>query len=155
MLSRRSLEVAAAALTASFGAAVMASSVDSGIGWSSGGVGPGAFPFITGTIIVLGSLYNLARGALASGPAMLGWTQLKKLGALFLPACAFVAAIPVAGLHVAAVAYVFGTLFLQQRLPLRRSLLVAALTGVALYAIFDWMFQVPLPRGALGEAMGY
>ena len=45
-----------------FGVAVVVSSLDNGIGWSSAGVDAGTFPFLTGIIIMLGSLYNLVRG---------------------------------------------------------------------------------------------
>src|SRR4051812_11075559 len=62
MISRRALELATAVLTGSFGVAVVVQSLDNGIGWSSAGVDAGTFPFLTGIIIVLGSLYNLARG---------------------------------------------------------------------------------------------
>ncbi|WP_247409694.1 hypothetical protein [Bradyrhizobium sp. 150] len=56
MISRRALELATAVLTGSFGVAVVISSLDNGIGWSSAGVDAGTFPFLTGIIIVLGSL---------------------------------------------------------------------------------------------------
>ena len=39
MVSRRSLETATAILTGAFGAAVVVSSLDNGIGWSSAAVG--------------------------------------------------------------------------------------------------------------------
>src|SRR6516225_8236085 len=64
MISRRALELATAVLTGSFGVAVVVSSLDNGIGWSSEGVDAGTFPFLTGLIIVAGSLYNLVRGVL-------------------------------------------------------------------------------------------
>ncbi|WP_228142654.1 hypothetical protein, partial [Acinetobacter baumannii] len=59
MISRRALELVTAILTGSFGVAVVVQSLDNGIGWSSEGVESGTFPFLTGIIIVAGSLYNL------------------------------------------------------------------------------------------------
>jgi hypothetical protein len=155
MLSQRSLEVATAALAGTFGAAIAISSLDNGVGWTSAGVGAGTFPFITGLLIVGGSLYNLVHGALHAGPPVLGRRQAARLGSLFLPALAFVAAIPILGLHVAAAAYMFGTLAIPRRRPLARAALIALATAAALYAVFDWMFQVTLPRGLLGAALGY
>ena len=52
VLARRALELATAILTGSFGVAVVVSSLDNGIGWSSAGVDAGTFPFLTGIIIV-------------------------------------------------------------------------------------------------------
>jgi hypothetical protein len=155
LLSRRSLEVAIAALTGAFGAAIAISSMDDGVGWTGSGVGAGTFPFATGVIIAGASLYNLAQGALHAGPAMIGWREARRWAGLFVPAMAFVAAIPILGMHAAAAAYVFGTLALQRRQPWARSALTALATAAALYGIFDWMFQVSLPRGLLGAALGF
>ena len=97
MISRRGLEAATATLTGAFGAAVAASSVQNGIGWSSAGVDAGTFPFMTGLIILGGSLVNFALGLRADSGVMLGRSELKKLAGLFLPAAGFVAAIPLIG----------------------------------------------------------
>ena len=51
MVSRRALEALTAAITGAFGAAVVVQSLDNGIGWGSGGVDSGTFPFITGLIV--------------------------------------------------------------------------------------------------------
>src|SRR5213076_595815 len=67
MISRRALELATAILTGGFGVAVVVQSLDNGIGWSSAGVDAGTFPFLTGIIILLGSLYNMGQGALGRG----------------------------------------------------------------------------------------
>jgi hypothetical protein len=40
-------------------------------------------------------------------------------------------------------------------MPFWRASCFAAVTGVSLYVIFDWIFQVTLPRGALGSALGF
>ncbi len=155
MLSRRGLEALTAALTGAFGAAVVVSSVQSGISWSSSGVGPGTFPCLAGALIFIGSVYNAARGMSASRQRWLSAKALQRLVLLFLPAAAFVAAIPLAGLHVAAAGYVFATLVLQQRIAAARAGALALATAVALYFVFDRMFQVPLPRGALGVVLGF
>ena len=54
MVSRRSMETAMALLTGAFGAAVVVSSRENGIGWSDAGVDAGTFPFIVGLIISAG-----------------------------------------------------------------------------------------------------
>src|SRR5262249_45984146 len=95
------------------GAAVAISSLSNGIGWSSGGVDAGTFPFITGLIILSGSIFNLLRGELADYERMLDWSELKRLGALFIPAAIYVGAIPLLGMYAASAAYVFGTFAFQ------------------------------------------
>lgn len=160
MISRRALEIAAAALTGIFGVAVVISSIDNGIGWSSAGVDAGTFPFLTGVIIVLGSLYNMGQGALGRGTiAMVRVavtpSELRRVAGLFVPAAIFVAAIPMAGMYLASAGYVFAVLALPKRQSVLRALAIAVITPLALYVVFERMFQVSLPHGALAAAFGF
>ena len=160
MISRRALELATAILTGSFGVAVVVSSLDNGIGWSSAGVDSGTFPFVIGLVIVLGSLYNLVRGvvpatSLASVPVAITPIELRRLASLFVPAAIFVAAIPLLGMYLAAALYVFAVLAIPRHQSLLRSLAMAAATALALYVVFERMFQVSLPHGALAAALGF
>ncbi|WOH47675.1 tripartite tricarboxylate transporter TctB family protein [Bradyrhizobium sp. sBnM-33] len=160
MISRRALEIAAAALTGIFGVVVIASSIDNGIGWSSAGVDAGTFPFLTGIIIVLGSLYNMGQGAMGRGTlAMIRIavtpSELRRLAGLFVPAAIFVAVIPMVGMYLASAGYIFAVLALPKRQSVLRALVIAAATPLALYIVFERMFQVSLPHGALGVAFGF
>jgi hypothetical protein len=154
MISRRVLELLTAVLTGSFGLAVIISSLDDGIGWGEAGVDPGTFPFLTGVIILGGSLYNLARGWLAEGVAV-SRADLRRIAGLFVPAAVFVGAIPLAGMYLASAGYVFGVLALPKRQSLLRSLIIAAVTPVVLYIVFERMFEVSLPHGEIAAALGY
>jgi len=155
MVSGRSLETATALITGVFGAAVIVSSLDNGIGWSAAGVESGTFPLIVGIIILAGSVFNLVQGWLHARPVILGPSELRRLAILFVPAAVFVGVIPLIGLYPAAALYVFGALAWHKR----GSLPLAALAGIgaalALYLIFELTFQVSLPRGALGTYLGF
>jgi Tripartite tricarboxylate transporter TctB family len=118
-------------------------------------VDAGTFPFFVGLIILAGSIFNLARGWLGSREAIIGWFELKRVGGLFLPAVVYIGVIPIIGMYVASGGYVFGTLALQNRVSGTRAALIAIVTAVALYFIFERTFQVALPRGALGDALGF
>jgi hypothetical protein len=155
MISRRALEVATAALTGTFGAAVVVSSIDNGIGWSSAGVDAGTFPFVTGAIILLGSLWNLARGSMQSREVLVSSSDLRRVTALFVPAVVFVGAIPLIGVYLASGCYMLGSLALLHRFSLPRSLVIAMATPLVLYLVFERMFQVSLPHGALGDVLGF
>ena len=160
MISRRALELTTAVLTGSFGVAVVVSSLDNGIGWSREGVDAGTFPFLTGIVIVLGSLYNLARGVLpavtlASVPVAITAIELRRLAGLFVPAAIFIAAIPLLGMYVASACYIFAVLAIPRHQSVLRSLAMAAATAVALYVVFERMFLVSLPHGALAAALGF
>src|SRR5215475_8340588 len=126
MISRRALELTTATLTGVFGAAV-----------------------------VIASLWNLARGWLESRAVAVSSSDLRHLIALFAPAVVFVAAIPLVGVYVASGCYMLGTLALLHRFSLPRSLLIAVTTPIALYLVFERMFQVSLPHGALADVLGF
>ena len=155
MISRRTLETTTALLTGAFGAAVLISSIDNGIGWSSAGVDAGTFPFIVGVVIFAGSLYNLARGWPGNEAIVLRSNELKRLALLFIPASIFVGLIPLVGMYLAAAAYAFGAIAWQKRGSLVYAGVVSVSTALGLYLIFELTFQISLPRGMLGDALGF
>jgi hypothetical protein len=155
MVSGRSLEAATALMTGAFGAAVAVSSLDNGIGWSSAGVESGTFPFIVGLVILAGSLFNLVQGWLHARAVILGPTELRRLGILFIPAAVFVGLIPLIGMYPASAIYVFGALAWHKRGTVLGPALAAIVTALALYLIFELTFQISLPRGVLGTYLGF
>jgi hypothetical protein len=155
MVSRRSLETATAVLTGAFGAAVVVSSYGNGIGWSAAGVDSGTFPFIVGLIILSGSVFNLVQGWLQAREIVLRPSELKRLGMLFIPAAVYVGVIPLMGMYLASAAYVFGALAWHKRGALIFSGVAAIGTALGLYLIFERTFQISLPRGVLGDALGF
>jgi hypothetical protein len=155
MVTRRSLETATAFLTGAFGAAVVISSLGNGIGWSAAGVDAGTFPFIVGLIIFGGSLFNLVKGWPSNDYAVLRPSELKRLGLLFVPAAVYVAIIPLIGMYAASAIYVFGALAWHKRGAFVFCGLAAVATALALYLIFELTFQISLPRGLLGDILGF
>jgi len=155
MVSGRSLEAATALITGAFGAAVVISSLDNGIGWSAAGVESGTFPFIVGVVILAGSLFNLVQGWRHARAVILGPSELRRLGILFVPAAVFVGIIPLIGMYPASAGYVFGALAWQKRGSLLFPALAAIGAALALYLTFELTFQISLPRGALGTIIGF
>ena len=155
MVSGRSLEATTALITGAFGAAVVVSSLDNGIGWSAAGVESGTFPFIVGLVIAAGSLFNLVQGWLHARAVILGPSELRRLGKLFVPAAVYVGVIPLIGIYPASAFYVFGTLAWHRRGSLLFPAFAAIGAALALYLIFELTFQISLPRGALGTISGF
>ena len=153
MVSRRALETATALLTGAFGVTVAVSSLDNGIGWSRAGVESGTFPFIIGLTILFASLFNLVRGWLRGTGIAVRRSDFRRTSALLLPAVLYVALIPLLGLYGASATYLFGTLRFQSRVGIVRALVIALLTAVVLYAVFERMFQISLPHGLLGAML--
>src|ERR1043166_6927558 len=155
MVSRRSLETATATLTGAFGAAVLISSLDNGIGWAAAGGDAGTFPFIVGLIILGGSVFNLVTGWRDNDFAVLRRSELGRLTNLFVPAVAYVGLIPLLGMYLASAIYVFAALSWHRRGALLFAGLAALGTALSLYLIFELTFQISLPRGLLGDASGF
>jgi hypothetical protein len=155
VVTRRALELATGAMTGIFGVAVIASSIEVGTGWSSAGVESGTFPLLAGLLILGGSLWNIARAATGYRSAALDRRQLRRIAGLFLPAAAFVAAIPAAGLYVASAAYLVWALQVQHRLKLWRMALIVVATELVLYFLFERTFDVMMPRGWLDTLIGF
>ncbi|HYW64070.1 MAG TPA: tripartite tricarboxylate transporter TctB family protein [Bradyrhizobium sp.] len=155
MISRRSLETVTALLTGAFGAAVVISSRDNGVGWSAAGVDAGTFPFIVGLIILGGSIFNLATGWPRNDYPVLRASELKRVGRLFIPAAIFVGIIPLTGMVVASAGYVFAALISHKKSAPVFAAVAAIGTAAALYLVFELAFQVSLPRGVLGTALGF
>jgi Tripartite tricarboxylate transporter TctB family len=155
IVSGRALEAGTALITGAFGAAVVISSLDNGIGWGAGGVDAGTFPLIVGLIILGGSIFNLVQGWLQARDVILRPSELKRLAALFVPAAIYVGVIPLVGMYVASAFYVFGALAWHKRGSFLFAGLAAFATALALYLIFELTFQISLPRGALGDALGF
>jgi hypothetical protein len=58
-------------------------------------------------------------------------------------------------MYFASAGYVFAVLALPKQQSVLRALVIAVVTPLALYVVFERMFQVSLPHGALGAAFGF
>jgi hypothetical protein len=58
-------------------------------------------------------------------------------------------------MYPASAGYVFGALAWHKRGSLLRPALAAIGTALALYLIFELTFQISLPRGVLGNWLGF
>ena len=154
MISQRALELTAAALAGTFGVAVVVSSLDNGIGWSEAGVDAGTFPFLIGIVIAVGSAYNFGRGIFTAYEIVVTASALRRVASLFIPAAIYIAAIPALGMYVASGCYMFASLGLQKKQSILRTVILSIATPVALYWVFERLFVVSLPHGALFAIFG-
>ena len=86
---------------------------------------------------------------------MLTRSELGRLANLFVPAAAYVGLIPLTGMYPASAIYVFVALCWHRRGAPVFAGLAALGTALALYLIFELTFQISLPRGLLGDALGF
>lgn len=154
MISQRAVELTVAALAATFGVAVVVSSLYNGIGWSEAGVDAGTFPFLIGILIVLGSAYNFVCGAADAHAIAITTPAFRRVAGLFIPAAIYIAAIPALGMYVASGGYMFAALGLRSGQSTLRTVLLSVATPLALYWVFERLFVVSLPHGALFAMFG-
>jgi hypothetical protein len=95
------------------------------------------------------------QGWLQARDIVLRPSELKRLGILFIPAVVYVGVIPLTGMYLASAGYVFRALAWHKRGSVIFSGAAAIGTALALYLIFELTFQISLPRGALGDALGF
>ncbi len=59
------------------------------------------------------------------------------------------------GIYLASAGYMFAVLALPKHQSLLYSFIIAAVTPVVLYIVFERLFLVTLPHGALAAALGF
>lgn len=156
MPSVRTAELAVAAVLVAFGAVVMWDSVRVGSGWEADGPKAGYFPFYIGALIVAGSLVNLARAAAVQQSRLLfDRKQLRSVLSVLLPAVAFVALIPLAGLYVASMLYIGFFMRWLGKFRWRTVAIVSVAVPVAAFLTFEIWFLVALPKGPIEELLGF
>lgn len=152
VLSRLTMEIAVALVTALAGAIVCYGSIEIGTGWGDAGPEPGYFPFYIGLFIIIASVAVLIETVIKQRrhqQIFLTSEQGHRILTFFLPMFAFVAVSMVLGLYVSLALYLFGTMTIQGKYPISKALAVCLGTVVIFYFVFEKWFQVPLLKGPL------
>lgn len=156
-VSRRTMEVVTALLTAGAGLAICYGSWQSGIGWAETGPEAGYFPFYVGVLIILGSLVTLLRTLFfyrREGEVFLTMERARPVLGFFLPVAAFTIVSLLLGLYVGTALYICGAMMWQGGYRWWISALAAvAVTGL-FYLVFEIGFQVPLLKGPIENWLG-
>lgn len=152
VLSRLTMEIAVALVTALAGAIVCYGSIEIGTGWGDAGPEPGYFPFYIGLFIIVASIAVLIETLIKQRrqqQVFLTREQGHRILTFFLPMFGFVALSMVLGLYVSLALYLFGTMTIQGKYPIGKALAVCLSTVVIFYFVFEKWFQVPLLKGPL------
>jgi putative tricarboxylic transport membrane protein len=156
--SRKSAEIAVAALFFIFGAIVIYDSARLGIGWQEvHGPRPGYFPFYIGLLICVSAVVNLVRAlrvAPEKNPAFVHVGQLKLVLAVLIPTAIYAALVTWIGIYASSVLFIGFFMRWLGKYPWWKVVLVSVLTAVVLYVIFEIWFKVPLPKGPVESMLG-
>ncbi|MGH6861518.1 MAG: tripartite tricarboxylate transporter TctB family protein [Phyllobacterium sp.] len=156
-VSRRTMEIVTALLTAAAGLAVCYGSWQSGIGWSDTGPEAGYFPFYIGVLMILGSLVTLLLSVFFyrhEGEIFLDVERAKPVLGFFLPIIAFIVISLLLGLYIGTALYIFGFMTWQGGYRWWISALAALAVIGLFYLVFEIGFQAPLLKGPVENWLG-
>lgn len=134
------------------GLVVMIGSIKLGASWGSDGPEAGYFPFYISLIIILSSAVTLYQAAIVDrknkAESFVDKESLKQVMAVLLPAIVFVLGIQLIGIYVSSVVYIAIFMVWLGKYSVWKALAVALGVSVALYFMFEYWFQIPLPHGS-------
>lgn len=156
ILNRRGAEILFSFITGAVGIAVIAGALEMDVGWSSSGPDAGYFPFRVGLIILAASVVNLVqRGFLA--PNNDDYISRQEAGAMalfFVPLVFLAIGSLWLGLYIAIALYLIFAIGWIGKVTWTKAIMIALSTSISLYVTFEFIFNLPLPKGPLGPLFG-
>jgi hypothetical protein len=151
-ISVRAMDIITAILFLVFGLVVMIGSLKLGASWGSDGPEAGYFPFYISLIILLSSTVTLYQAVIVNKnkttESFVDREPLKQVMAVLLPAIVFVLGVQLIGIYVASAFYIAIFMVWLGKYPIWKAIAVSVGVTVALYLMFEFWFQVPLPHGS-------
>jgi putative tricarboxylic transport membrane protein len=157
MVTRRGLELAAAAVVFTLGSLAVIGALEHDIWWAADGPPSGYFPFRLGLVLMAAST-AIAIQALASGARgreqVLSRESVMRMLGFFVPLIAYVATAQVLGLYIATALYLAFVLRTMGKHPWHTSAAVAFSVPAASWVLFEVWFTVPLLKGPVERWLG-
>ncbi|QWE01036.1 tripartite tricarboxylate transporter TctB family protein [Polynucleobacter sp. JS-Mosq-20-D10] len=151
-ISVRAMDVITALLFIAVGLVVMVGSLKLGASWGADGPEAGYFPFYISLIILLSSTVTLYQAAIVNKKkkteSFVDIEPLKQVMAVLLPAIVFVLGVQLIGIYVASAVYIAIFMVWLGKYPIWKAVAVSVGVSAALYLMFEFWFQVPLPHGS-------
>jgi hypothetical protein len=150
-ISIRVMDIVTAILFLAFGLTVMIGSLKLGASWGADGPEAGYFPFYISLIILLSSTVTLFQAVVNKSKETESFVDrepLKQIMAVLLPAILFVLGVQLIGIYVSSALYIAIFMVWLGKYAVWKAVAVAVGVTVALYLMFEFWFQVPLPHGS-------
>lgn len=159
LVSHRGMEIATALFFLLASAIIIYDSVKLGIGWKeSEGPAAGYFPFYIGVLMATASLVVLLQGVLSKMGAEKTFVTrggFKSVVFVLIPLIIYVGTIDFIGIYLSSTLYIALFMWHFGKYKPQTGLFVGAAIALALFAMFEIWFLVPLPKGPLEEFFGY
>ena len=150
-ISVRAMDIITALVFLAIGITVMVGSLKLGASWGADGPEAGYFPFYISLIILLSSTVTLYQAAIVNKKketeSFVDSEPLKQILAVLLPAIVFVLGVQLIGIYVSSALYIAIFMVWLGKYPIWKAVAVSVGVSVALYLMFEFWFQVPLPHG--------
>lgn len=142
------------------GIIIMYDSIRLGFGWGMSGPRAGFHPFIMSLIVIIGCLIVIAqaiarKGVSSSDKPFIPKGAIKPVLNVVVPAIIMVILTEYIGLYIAAVLYLAVYMRWIGRLRWSTVILLSIIVPLSTYILFDKLFLVPMPRGILGDIIGF
>jgi len=152
VISVRAMDVITSILFLAVGLTVMIGSLKLGASWGADGPEAGYFPFYISLIIMLSSAVTLYQAAIVSKKkkteTFVEKEPFKQVMAVLLPAIVFVLGVQLIGIYVSSAIYIAIFMVWLGKYPIWKAVAVSIGVSAALYLMFEFWFQVPLPHGS-------
>ena len=151
-ISVRAMDIITSIVFLAIGLTVMVGSLKLGASWGADGPEAGYFPFYISLIILLSSTVTLYQAAIVNKKkkteSFVDNEPLKQILAVLLPAIVFVLGVQLIGIYVSSALYIAIFMVWLGKYPIWKAVAVSVGVSVALYLMFEFWFQVPLPHGS-------
>jgi len=151
-ISVRVMDIITSIVFLAIGITVMVGSLKLGASWGADGPEAGYFPFYISLIILLSSTVTLYQAAIVNKKkkteSFVDSEPLKQVMAVLLPAIVFVLGVQLIGIYVSSALYIAIFMVWLGKYPIWKAVAVSVGVSVALYLMFEFWFQVPLPHGS-------
>jgi hypothetical protein len=151
-ISVRAMDMITAILFLVFGITVMVGSLKLGASWGADGPEAGYFPFYISLIILLSSTVTLYQAAIVNKKkkteSFVDREPLKQVMAVLIPAIVFVLGVQLIGIYVSSALYIAIFMVWLGKYAIWKAVAVSIGVSIALYLMFEFWFQVPLPHGS-------
>lgn len=152
VISVRAMEIITALLFILLGLVVMTGSIKLGASWGSDGPEAGYFPFYVSLIIIVSSAITLYQAVIVNKKkkteSFVDKESFNQVLAVLLPAFVFVLGVQLIGIYVSSFVYIAIFMVWLGKYPIWKAATVAFGVSAALYFMFEYWFQVPLPHGS-------
>jgi len=152
IVSMRTVEIAVALMFLVFAIVVMQGSIKLGSSWGSDGPQAGYFPFYISLIILISSsatLIQAVRQKELSNETFVDKGPFRQVLAVLIPAFFFTLSMQLIGIYVSAAIYIAFFMIWIGKYAVWKSIALGVAISVALYMMFEYWFQIPLPSGSL------